>query len=76
MPTPDNDTARLVIYATCFLTVAISSLLLVLLGDIEIRDALQWLTTGAGLLASGLAGIRLAQDRRDNRPGEDQEPGQ
>lgn len=65
---------RLIIYATCFVTVAVSSLLLVLLGDVEIRDALQWLTTGTGLLASGLAGLRFAQDRRDSNSAKQDEP--
>ena len=65
-----NDTTRLIVYATCFLSIVISALLLVLLGNAELRDTLQWVIAIGGLLSSGLAGVKLAQDRRGSGPGE------
>ncbi len=67
---PKNDTTRLIVYAVCFLTIVISAVLLRLFGDAELRDTLQWVTIVSGLLGSGLAGLKLNQDRRDPGPSE------
>ncbi|KRQ24069.1 hypothetical protein R2360_00370 [Mycobacteroides chelonae] len=63
-PVPQNDTTRLVIYAVLFVTIFVGGVLLVVLGKAESGDALQWVITGAGLAGTGLAGLKLAQDRR------------
>ncbi|WP_078324496.1 hypothetical protein [Mycobacteroides salmoniphilum] len=67
---PKNDTTRLIVYAVCFLTIVISAVLLKLVGNVEIRDTLQWVTIVVGLLGSGLAGLKLNQDRRGSGPSE------
>ncbi|MBE5471654.1 hypothetical protein [Mycobacteroides abscessus] len=69
-PVPQNDNVRLIVYAVCFLTIAVSGLLLVLLGNVEVRDALQWVIAIAGLLGTGMAGLKLTQDRRGTGPSE------
>lgn len=63
-PIPQNDTVRLLVYAVLFVTIFVSAVVLVALGKVESGAGLQWVITGAGLAGTGLAGLKLAQDRR------------
>ncbi|MGH3954894.1 MAG: hypothetical protein ACRDTI_12730 [Mycobacterium sp.] len=68
-PVPQNDTTRLIVYAIMFLSVLGGTVTLVALGKLQADDALQWIISGAGLIGSGLGGIKLAQDMRGSGPG-------
>lgn len=68
-PIPQNDTVRMLVYAALFVTIFVSTVVLVALGKIEAGDGLQWVITGAGLAGTGLASLKLAQDRRDGSDG-------
>ncbi|RIR18136.1 hypothetical protein [Mycobacteroides abscessus] len=60
---PQSDNVRLVVYAVLFVTIFVSGVVLAIVGKIESGDALQWVITGAGLAGTGLASLKLAQDR-------------
>lgn len=68
-PVPQNDTTRLIVYAVMFLSVLGGTLTLVALGKMDAASGLQWIISGAGLIGSGLGGIKLAQDMRGNGSG-------
>ncbi|WP_061004280.1 hypothetical protein [Mycolicibacterium mucogenicum] len=57
-------TIRLIVHATCFLTVFIGVVVLVGLDQIEPGDALPWLVPIAGLISPALSMAKLVQDRR------------
>jgi len=63
-PVPQNDATRLIVYAALFITVFAGTGALVALGKMEADDALQWIVSGAGLIGTGLAGLKLGQDIR------------
>lgn len=63
-PVPRNDTTRLVIYAVMFLAVLGGTVTLVALGKMDAASGLQWLISGAGLIGTGLGGLKPAQDIR------------
>lgn len=62
-PVPQNDTTRLVVYAAMFITVFAGTVALVAFGKMSADDALQWVVSGAGLIGTGLASLKMAQDR-------------
>ncbi len=68
-PVPQNDTTRLIVYAVMFLAVLGGTVTLVALGKMDAASGLQWIISGAGLIGSGLGGIKLAQDMRGNGSG-------
>ncbi len=68
-PVPQNDTTRLIVYAVMFLAVFAGTVALVALGKLTADDALQWIVSGAGLIGTGLGGLKLAQDIRGGGPG-------
>lgn len=59
-----NETTRLIVHATCLLTIFISIVVLVALGKLESAGALQWFTAGAGLITATLSTTKLIADRR------------
>lgn len=65
-PIPQNDTTRLIVYAVMFLTVFAGTVALIISGKMDAANALQWVISIAGLIGSGLPGIKLAQDIRSN----------
>lgn len=67
-PVPQNDTTRLIVYAVMFLSVLGGTVTLVALGKMTADDALQWLISGAGLIGTGMPGLKLAQDMRGSGP--------
>lgn len=62
-PVPQNDTTRLVVYAALFITIFSGTVTLVAFGKMSTDDALQWIISGAGLIGTGLASLKMAQDR-------------
>ncbi|OHU53507.1 hypothetical protein [Mycobacteroides chelonae] len=72
-PVPQNDTTRLIVYAVMFLAVLGGTVTLIALGKMDAASGLQWIISGAGLIGSGLGGIKLAQDMRGNGSGESAE---
>lgn len=68
-PVPQSDTTRLIVYAVMFLSVLGGTVTLIALGKMDAASGLQWIISGAGLIGSGLGGIKLAQDMRGNGPG-------
>lgn len=68
-PVPQNDTTRLIVYAVLFVTIFTGTVTLVAIGKMESGDALQWLISGAGLIGTGLASLKMAQDRRGGSDG-------
>lgn len=67
-PVPQNDTTRLIVYAVMFITVFAGTAALVALGKMEAASGLQWIISGAGLIGTGLGGLKLAQDIRGGGP--------
>lgn len=63
-----NDNVRLAIHAASLLTFLIAVAILVGVNQLEISEALQWITIGAGLITAGLSTTKLIQDRRGNGP--------
>ncbi|MGH3725673.1 MAG: hypothetical protein ACRDUS_16310 [Mycobacterium sp.] len=63
-PVPQNDTTRLIVYAVMFLAVFAGTVTLIALGKMEAASGLQWIISGAGLIGTGLGGLKLAQDIR------------
>ncbi|MBB4852948.1 hypothetical protein HNP40_000314 [Mycobacteroides chelonae] len=49
---------------TLFITIFAGTVTLAALGKIEPDDALQWIISGAGLIGTGLAGLKVSQDIR------------
>jgi len=68
-PVPQSDTTRLIVYAVMFLAVLGGTVTLIALGKMDAASGLQWIISGAGLIGSGLGGIKLAQDMRGNGSG-------
>lgn len=68
-PVPQNDTTRLIVYAVLFITIFAGTVTLVAIGKMEAGDALQWIISGAGLIGTGLASLKMAQDRRGGSDG-------
>ncbi|GLE58587.1 Uncharacterised protein [Mycobacteroides abscessus subsp. abscessus] len=68
-PVPQNDTTRLIVYAVMFLSVLGGTLTLVALGKMDAASGLQWIISGAGLIGSGMPGLKLAQDMRASNTG-------
>ncbi|GLE57057.1 hypothetical protein NJBCHELONAE_23650 [Mycobacteroides chelonae] len=68
-PVPQNDTTRLIVYAVLFVTIFAGTVTLVAIGKMEAGDALQWIISGAGLIGTGLASLKMAQDRRGSSDG-------
>lgn len=62
-PVPQNDTTRLIAYVALFITIFAGTVTLVALGKMSTDDALQWIISGAGLIGTGLASLKMAQDR-------------
>ncbi|WP_228843971.1 hypothetical protein [Mycobacteroides abscessus] len=46
-----------------FITIFAGTVTLVALGKMSTDDALQWIISGAGLISTGLASLKMAQDR-------------
>ncbi|MBE5460163.1 hypothetical protein [Mycobacteroides abscessus] len=57
--TPPSDTTLLLVYASMFITVFTGTVALVALGKMEAANALQWIISGAGLIGTGLAGLKM-----------------
>lgn len=68
-PVPQNDTTRLIVYAVMFLSVLGGTVTLIALGKMDAASGLQWIISGAGLIGTGLGGLKLAQDIRGGGPG-------
>ncbi|SHY96855.1 Uncharacterised protein [Mycobacteroides abscessus subsp. abscessus] len=68
-PVPQSDTTRLIVYAVMFLAVLGGTVTLIALGKMDAASGLQWIVSGAGLIGSGLGGVKLAQDMRGNGSG-------
>lgn len=68
-PVPQNDTTRLIVYAVMFLAVLAGTVTLVALGRMDAASGLQWIVSGAGLIGTGLGGLKLAQDIRGGGTG-------
>ncbi|MBE5440213.1 hypothetical protein [Mycobacteroides abscessus] len=68
-PVPESDTTRLIVYAVMFLAVLGGTVTLIALGKMDAASGLQWIISGAGLIGSGLGGVKLAQDMRGNGSG-------
>ncbi|SKI74748.1 hypothetical protein [Mycobacteroides abscessus] len=68
-PVPQSDTTRLIVYAVMFLAVLGGTVTLIALGKMDAASGLQWIISGAGLIGSGLGGIKLAQDMHGNGSG-------
>ncbi|WP_232785746.1 hypothetical protein, partial [Mycobacteroides chelonae] len=68
-PIPQNDTTRLVVYAVMFLAVLAGTVTLIALGKMDTESGLQWIISGAGLIGSGMPGLKLAQDMRASGAG-------
>lgn len=66
MPSMSPETVRLIVHATCFLTVFVGIVVLVGLDQIEPRDALTWIVTSAGLISPALSMVKLVQARRSD----------
>ncbi|MCT7373387.1 hypothetical protein [Mycolicibacterium llatzerense] len=59
-----SDTVRLIVHATCFLTVFVGYVVLIALEKIEPTTALTFIVTTAGLISPALSMAKLVQDRR------------
>jgi hypothetical protein len=68
-PVPQNDTTRLIVYAVMFLAVLAGTVTLVALGKMDAASGLQWIISGAGLIGTGMPGLKLAQDMRGGGTG-------
>ena len=66
MPSPSPETVRLIVHATCFLTVIVGVYVLVALDQMEPGDALTWIVTTAGLISPALSMVKLVQARRSS----------
>ncbi|WP_195173539.1 hypothetical protein [Mycobacteroides abscessus] len=72
-PVPQNDTTRLIVYAVMFIVVFAGTVAMIISGKMDAANGLQWVISIAGLIGSGLPGIKLAQDIRgaaQDRPAE------
>lgn len=72
-PVPQNDTTRLVVYAVMFIVVFAGTVALIVSGKMDAASGLQWVISIAGLIGSGLPGLKLAQDIRGARQDESAE---
>ncbi|WP_255788092.1 hypothetical protein [Mycobacteroides abscessus] len=63
-PVPQNDTTRLIVYAVMFIVVFSGTVAMIVSGKMDAASGLQWVISIAGLVGSGLPGIKLAQDIR------------
>ncbi|MDM2437781.1 Uncharacterised protein [Mycobacteroides abscessus subsp. bolletii] len=63
-PVPQNDTTRLIVYAVMFIVVFGGTVAMVISGKMDASSGLQWVISIAGLIGSGLPGLKLAQDIR------------
>ncbi|CPT93077.1 Uncharacterised protein [Mycobacteroides abscessus] len=63
-PVPQNDTTRLIVYAVMFIVVFGGTVAMIVSGKMDAASGLQWVISIAGLVGSGLPGIKLAQDMR------------
>lgn len=63
-PVPQSDTTRLVVYAVMFIVVFAGTVALIVSGNMDASSGLQWVISIAGLIGSGLPGLKLAQDIR------------
>ncbi len=64
MPSMPSDTVRLIVHATCFLTVFVSVVVLLALDQIEPGAAVPLIVTTVGLISPALSVAKLVQDRR------------
>lgn len=62
-PVPQNDTVRLIAYVALFMTIFIGTVVLVALGRMEADAGLRWVISIAGLIGTGLASLKVYQDR-------------
>lgn len=62
-PVPQSDTVRLIAYVTLFITIFIGTVVLVAMGKMEADAGLRWVVSIAGLIGTGLASLKLFQDR-------------
>lgn len=72
-PVPQNDTTRFIVYAVMFIVVFGGTVAMVISGKMDASSGLQWVISIAGLIGSGLPGLKLAQDIRgaaQDRPAE------
>lgn len=63
-PVPQNDTTRLIVYAVMFVVVFAGTVAMIISGKMDAASGLQWVISIAGLIGSGLPGLKLAQDIR------------
>jgi len=63
-PVPQNDTTRLIVYAVMFIVVFGGTVALIVSGKMDAASGLQWVISIAGLIGTGLPGLKLAQDIR------------
>ncbi|SKX79780.1 Uncharacterised protein [Mycobacteroides abscessus subsp. bolletii] len=63
-PVPQNDTTRLIVYAVMFIVVFAGTVALIVSGKMDAASGLQWVISIAGLIGTGLPGLKLAQDMR------------
>lgn len=63
-PVPQNDTTRLIVYGVMFIVVFTGTVAMIITGKMDAASGLQWVISIAGLIGSGLPGLKLAQDIR------------
>ncbi|MBN7458111.1 hypothetical protein [Mycobacteroides abscessus] len=67
-PIPQNDTTRLIVYAVMFIVVFAGTVAMIISGKMDAASGLQWVISIAGLIGTGLPGLKLAQDIRGSGP--------
>ncbi len=71
-PVPQNDTTRLIVYAVMFIVVFAGTVALIVSGKMDAASGLQWVISIAGLIGTGLPGLKLAQDIRGGGSGSEE----